>query len=258
MFRKSKVLAKIRSGGVARICCTGNKLPAFPQMAAHFGYDGVWLDAEHRAWDPREAEMMLAQHRAADVDCIWRAATLEKTGLARLLEDGASGLMIPHVSTPEKARMIVEHAKFPPLGDRGLDGAGIDSNYLVGTPPTYIEDANRETYVVAQIETPLALQNLDAIVGTEGIDIFMVGPGDLSLRLGCAPSIKEPKLRAAVEQVAAACKVHGKAWGLPTGNIADAGTLMEMGAQFIVLGNDFIGVMRHLEQCSKELDTLFT
>src|SRR3990172_4415964 len=113
-MRKSKVLAKIRAGKVARICATGHFIPFFPRHAAHFGYDGVWVDAEHRAFDPREVQAFLAYHQLADIDCIWRAATLEKTGLYRLLEDGASGVMIPHVSTPEKAKALVEAVKFPP------------------------------------------------------------------------------------------------------------------------------------------------
>src|SRR5437899_1707590 len=108
MVRKSKILAKIRAGKVARVCSAAHKLPFLPHLAAHFGYDGVWFCAEHRPWDSREIEMMLLQHRLADMDCIWRTQTLEKSGLARLLEDGATALMIPQVSTAEKAAMLVE------------------------------------------------------------------------------------------------------------------------------------------------------
>ena len=103
-MRKSKVLAKIRAGRVARICCTGSPIAFFPAIAAHFHYDGIWLDAEHRVWDPREIETMLGRHHAADIDCMWRPPTKEKNGLYRLLEDGAAGLMIPHVGTAEEAQ----------------------------------------------------------------------------------------------------------------------------------------------------------
>jgi len=256
MFRKSKVLAKVRSGGVARICATAHKLPYYPHLAAHFGYDGVWVCAEHRPWDPREIEMMLLQHHQADVDCIWRAGTLEKTGLARLLEDGATGLMIPHVSTVEKARMLVEYGKFPPVGDRGVDGAGIDGGYWVGKSATYTADANRETFIMAQIETPLAVQNVDAITAVEGLDMVLVGPGDLSLRLGCVPSINDIQLRESVQKVADACKRHGKAWGMPVGSIEDAKRIIDMGCQFVVLGSEFGAIMKHLEECSGQLDSL--
>ena len=99
-MRPSKILKKIRAGKVARICALGHYIPFFPKHAAAFGFDGVWVDGEHRAFNPREAQALMAFHHLADIDCIWRASTLEKTGLYRLLEDGATALMIPHVSTP--------------------------------------------------------------------------------------------------------------------------------------------------------------
>src|SRR5580700_5063740 len=103
-MRKSKVLAKLRAGKVVRLCSTGSPVGYFPALAAHFQYDGIWVDAEHRAWDPCDVEAMIGRHHAAEIDCLWRPSTKEKNALYRLLEDGASGLMIPHVSTPEQAR----------------------------------------------------------------------------------------------------------------------------------------------------------
>src|SRR5437899_615375 len=158
-MRRSKILRKLRGGQVARICAGSNFIPYFPHLAAHFGYDGVWMDAEHRAWNPREIEMMIAAHRLADIDCIWRTPALEKAALSRLLEDGATGLMIPQVNTAERARLLVAATKFPPLGDRGIDGAGLDAGFWVNKPADYVQAANRETFLVVQIETPPALEN---------------------------------------------------------------------------------------------------
>ena len=256
MFRPSKVLAKIRAGGVARICSTGHKLPFYPSVAAHFGYDGVWVCAEHNAWDARECEAMLLQHRLAGIDCIWRTPTLEKSGIARLLEDGATGLMFPHVSTVEKARALVEHAKFPPLGERGLDGGGLDASHWVGRPADYLEKANSETFLVAQIETPLAVANVDAIAAVPGLEILFIGPGDLSLRLGCGASVQDAKLRGAVETVAAACRRQGKAWGMPAGSIADAKIVVDLGGQFLAFGSAFWAIRTHLDECAAQLDAL--
>ena len=91
-MRRSKVLAKLRAGKVARICCTGSPIAFLPAVAAHYHYDGIWLDGEHRAWEAREIETMLGRHHAADIDCMWRPPTKEKNGLYRLLEDGARRL----------------------------------------------------------------------------------------------------------------------------------------------------------------------
>lgn len=253
-MRRSKVLAKIRAGKVARVCSTGYFMPFFPKMAAHHGYDGVWVDGEHRPFDPREAQCFLAHHHLADIDCIWRPPTLEKTALYRLLEDGAAGLMIPHVSTVERARALVEATKFPPLGDRGLDGSSVDGNFYVDLPPTYPADANRETFLVVQIETPLALENVDAIAALPGVDVLFVGPGDLSLRLNCSPAVTDPKIMAAQEKVAAAARKHGKAWGRPVGTPEDAKRIIDMGAQFVAMGSPFIAILRHLEESAAQFD----
>lgn len=255
-MRTSKVLQKLRAGQVARICVGSNFIPYYPHLAAHFGYDGVWLDAEHRAWNPREIETMMAHHRLADVDCIWRPPTIERAGLSRLLEDGATGLMIPQVNTADSARQLVMATKFPPLGDRGLDGATLDAGFWVNKPSDYPRAANRETFLIIQIETPLALQNVDAIAAVEGVDLLFLGPGDLSLRLDCKPSLQDSTLRAALETMVAASKKHRKPWGLPVGTIEDAKTIVDMGGQFIVLGSELWAIHNHLHTCRAQLDSL--
>jgi 4-hydroxy-2-oxoheptanedioate aldolase len=255
-MRASKVLRKLRTGGVARICNVGNFIPYFPHVAASFGYDGVWVDAEHRAWNPREIETMIAQHHLADIDCLWRTPTLEKSGLARLLEDGATALMIPQVNTAERARQLVMATKFPPLGDRGIDGCGMDGGFWVNKPDDYPQRANDETFLVVQIETPMGVQCAEAIAAVEGVDAVFVGPSDLSLRLGCKGSLQEPKLRTALETTVAACKKHGKPWGYPVATIEDARTVLEMGCQLIVLGSEFWAIHKDLKSCSAKLDAV--
>lgn len=253
-MRHSKVLAKIRAGQVARICCTGSPIAFFAAIAAHLRYDGIWMDAEHRVWDPREVETAIGRHHAADIDCIWRPPTKEKNALYRLLEDGATGLMIPHVGSAENARALVNAMKFPPLGDRGFCGGGRDASYWIGKPADYIEQANRETFLVAQIETPQALENVDAIAAVPGVDVLFLGPGDMSIRLGCTPGVNDPAMMESQQKIAAAARRHGKAWGRPVGSAADAKTIIEMGAQFVVHGSEFGALHQHLSQCAAEFD----
>ena len=77
---------------------------------------------------------------------------------------------------------LVEAAKFPPLGNRGLDGAGLDTDYFLQGGPGYTDDANSETFIVAQIESPKAVENVEAIAAVEGVDAVFIGPADLGLR----------------------------------------------------------------------------
>ena len=255
-MRKSKILAKIRAGKVARVCSAGSPIALYPALAAHFHYDGIWVDAEHRVWDPREADAALARHHAADIDCLWRPPTKEKNALYRLLEDGATGLMIPHVATAEQARVLVQAMKFPPLGDRGFCGGGRDANFWVGAPKDYTTQANRETFLTVQIETKEALDNVDAIAAVEGVDVLFLGPGDMSLRLGCTAGVSDPIMLDVQRTIATACRKHGKAWGRPVGTIDDARILIELGGQLVAFGSEFGGLHKHLSECSAQFDQL--
>ncbi|HEY1082075.1 MAG TPA: aldolase/citrate lyase family protein [Prosthecobacter sp.] len=255
-MRKSKIRQKLDAGQVARVCCLGSNVPYYPQMAAHFGYDAVWMDGEHRGWGTREVADLVARHHLADIDCLYRPPTLEKTGLSRLLEDGVSALMIPQVNDVARARQLVEATKFPPLGDRGLDGSGMDSGFWIQRGPDYTRQRNHETVLILQIETPAALESMEAIAALPGADALFLGPGDLSLRLGCTASIRDPKIHEAVERMAAVCKTHGKPWGFPVGNIEDARTVVEMGCQILCLGNEFWAVHDHLKFHGEQLQNL--
>lgn len=255
-MRNSKVLAKLRAGEVARICSLGSPIAFMPALAAHFQYDGIWLDGEHRPWNATELETMLGRHHAADMDCVWRPPTKEKNALYRALEDGATGLMIPHVGSADQAQALVQAIKFPPMGDRGFCGGGRDADYWVGKPADYIQRANAETFLVVQIETPQALEQVDAIAAVPGVEVLFLGPGDMSLRLGCTAGVKDPQMLEVQKKIAEACARHGKHWGRPVGSAADAAALAEMGARFISHGSDFGGLYGHLEACSRDLEGL--
>lgn len=245
-MRKSKVLSKLRAGKVARICCLYHPANMFPTHAAEAGYDGIWLDCEHNTWDMRELQRLLALHKMADIDCIVRPSTLEKIKLYNLLENGATGVLVPHVSTVERAQFLVDSLKFPPLGQRGLDGAGIDNNYFISGTNGYPEAANKETLIGIQIETAEALENVEEIAKVEGIDLLFIGPGDLALRLGCDMSWQEPKMIAAQDRIAKAAQAAGIAWGRPSGTVEDVediADMIRMGARFIAHGSDFEAVL---------------
>jgi len=143
-MRKSKVLAQWQDNQFARFCGMGHVLPFFIRYAAHYKYDGIWLDLEHRNFDAREVQHLQALCHLYDIDCMIRPPTIQRTRLYRYLEDGAAGLMIPFVSDAEMARQIVAATKFPPLGNRGLDGAGLDCNFggdhSWGVPAVFLLD----------------------------------------------------------------------------------------------------------------------
>lgn len=252
-MRKSKTLARIRSGEIIRSCVLGHYIPAYIFHAARVGYDCLWLDLEHRVLTTHEIHSLLALSHLHDIDIMVRPPTLEKTGLYRYLEDGAAGLMIPHVSTAEKAKMLVDAVKFPPIGDRGIDNAGLDADYFIHDADEYVAWANRETFLCVQIETPEGVRNAESIAAVEGVDMVFVGPGDLGLRLRQSG---EMSLDEAWTKVADACKQHDVAFGGPTGAPGEAKKRRDLGAQLLVVSGEFQSMVNGLNEDFRKYDEL--
>lgn len=255
-MRKSKMLAKFRSGGFARVSAMGHYLPFFVRYAAHFNYDGIWFDLEHRAMDQREVQAVLMMCHQHNIDCMVRPPTLERTKLYRYLEDGAAGFLVPLVSEPQMAYDLVQALKYPPLGNRGMDGAGLDGDFgiSVWTPgSTYNDDANRETFIITQVETLQAVANAEEIASIEGITGLFLGPADLNLRIANGPAGHNMTMEKAIETVAAAAQKHNKIWGITAGSVEEIKRYRAMGAQIVPWGGDF-ALMNVLKQCGAELD----
>ena len=258
-MRQSKVLGKWRDNHFARFCSMGHVLPFFIRYAAAYKYDGIWLDLEHRNFDNREVQHLLALCHLYDIDSMVRVPTVQRTRLYRYLEDGATGLMIPLVADATMARDTVAAAKYPPIGNRGLDGAGLDANFGgdAWTPnSSYIDDANRETFIVAQIETPEAVANAEEIAAVPGIDALFVGPADLGLRLDTFPDLNLT-IDEAVARVALASVKHGKVWGRTAASIDEVDRYRRQGSLMIPHGGDF-ALIDALQRASAELDAMLS
>lgn len=235
----------------------GHFLPFFVRYAAHFRFDAIWLDLEHRAMTDREIQALLTLCHLYDIDCMVRPPTLDRNRLYRLLEDGASGFLIPFASDAETARGVVEAVKFPPFGNRGLDGVGLDADFGVESwekGSDYTQEANHETFVFAQIETPEAVIHSDEVAAVEGIDALYVGSGDLGLRLAVKGDSPANALDSAIAKVAEASRYQGKAWGAACGSLEAVAKYWQMGARVITWGGDF-ALRQVLRDYSVQLDS---
>ncbi len=241
-MRTSLARSRLRQGLPVRIACQYYPTAMMPAHAAKAGYDAIWLDGEHNTWDRRELQRMIALHHLANIDCIVRTGSRNATDLYHLLEDGATGLMIPLVHTPEDAAALAQAVKFYPVGQRGLDGASLDNDFYLQGTAAYPAAANEQTLLILQIESAEGLANIDAIAATKGVDGLFIGPGDLALRLGCPLDWKHPKMMAAQASIAAAAARHGVAWGRPSGTAEDIAAIAKLGARLIAHGSDFSGI----------------
>jgi 4-hydroxy-2-oxoheptanedioate aldolase len=261
-MRKSKSLAKIRAGKAVKLAMMGHFIPGFVAHAADNGFDAIWLDLEHRPMDAREIQALMVYFHLYDIDCIIRPPTREKGQLYRYLEDGATGLIMPLVETAEEARDLVSKVKFPPLGDRGLEGRGLDGNFglTTGDPNAkagFIEQANAETLLVIQMESPSAVMNAEAIAAVEGVDVIFAGPTDFDIRARQDPEDQRMSWEEALERLVDASKKTGKAWGVMPRTIDHVKNVAGMGAQFVPYGIDIALLIGGLKKSASELDEVY-
>ncbi|MBQ6544624.1 MAG: hypothetical protein IJL72_02685 [Lachnospiraceae bacterium] len=255
-MRRSKTLEKIRNGGWA--LCTGVAVGGarICELAGHLDYDCLWLDMEHKPFTQMEIFHMIAASRAADVDCVVRVRKQGYLDYFRALEDGAAGIMVPHVKTAEEAAEIARNAKYPPLGKRGIDLAGADCRYMLDDAKESLAFANRETFVMIQIEDRESLDVLDEIAQVPGIDAFFIGPADLSMSLGVFGEKNSPAMETAIERIAKTAEKYGKWWGIPVGSPEAGQKYLDMGASFLNYSGDLGAIVREFTRAKKEFGAL--
>lgn len=194
------------------------KNPAISFLAKNAGLDFLLYDCEHSHYNFETLHDIFVTGNAMGFDSFVRVAELSKDWISRILDSGATGIMVPMTETPEQAKEIVKWAKFTPIGDRGYGSGLAHSNYQAGGKHVDVMDTqNKRVVVIAQIETELGVNNADAIAATEGIDVLLIGPNDLSISLGIPGDLMNQKELDAIAKVAAACKKNGKGFGLHAG-----------------------------------------
>lgn len=216
MLRTNRVLQRLRAGRyVLFFSPTPYASPKLVEMAGLIGFDGVWIDMEHQDYDYDQVFDMCLACRATNMEAMVRIRKSGDHAVYRAFEAGATGIMVPHVKTGEEARWVVRNAKFYPEGLRGVDGAEAAAAYALVPTPKYMEHVNRETFVALQIEDAEALDHLEDIASTPGVDILFFGAQDLSQSLGIPWQFDHPRMIEARMKVAEAARAHGKWWGCP-------------------------------------------
>jgi 4-hydroxy-2-oxoheptanedioate aldolase len=250
-MRFSRVKAKLRKGEPVLVTCCHFIDPSVYELVSLLGFDGIWLDLEHHATSDETAAALMRAARVGRSDVIARPAKGEFMRMGRLLEAGAQGIMYPRCESAEEAAELVRWAKFAPQGERGVDGASGDNPYCSMPMPPYLRAANDHTLLIVQLESPTALDRAEAIARVPGIDVLMLGPGDLSVIAGIPYQFDHPLIADAHRRVAAAAKGAGKWWGTVSGGPEHTQQLFELGARFICHGCDLIMVKQGMEQIQK-------
>lgn len=238
-MRENKVKRALRAGGVSlgtmvfEFATTG-----VARLAAEAGAEFVVFDMEHTGWGLETIRMLMATARAADLVPMVRVPATQYHFLARALDVGAMGLMVPMVESAEQARLIVQSAKYPPLGRRGTAFGIAHDDYQPGDNVAKMSSANEETLLIAQVETAVGLENLEAIAGVEGIDVLWIGHHDLTTSMGIPGEFSHPRYRIAVHAILDAAGRHGKPVGLMTSTVDQGRELLAQGFRILAYGGD--------------------
>jgi 2-keto-3-deoxy-L-rhamnonate aldolase RhmA len=205
------------------------------------GYDFVVIDEEHAPFDRAITDTVLLAARASNIAGIVRVSSDDPAKILSCLDCGATGVLVPHVATVEKARAVAAAARYRG-GRRGYSGSPRAGGY--GATPVWnlVDEQDASVCAIAMIEDPEALDHIEAIAAVEGIHALFIGRGDLTVALG-AKSSADASVRNAVDRVIAAAKKIGKPVCVMVANAAEAKEFAELGASAFIISSDQ-GLMR--------------
>lgn len=223
-MRPNAMKAKFASGEPAYGCSVMIPSPQAVEMIGHAGFEWVLIDMEHGAIGLETAEVMIMAAEASGITPIVRPPGNASADITAAMDRGAAGVQIPHVNTVDDARRAVAAVKFGPGDRRGLAAGTRPDRYgLAEAMPDFVERSNAESLVCIQLEHARAIDNIDALLEVEDVDVFFIGPSDLSQSMGYPGNPKADVVKSAVERTLERIVAAGKTPGMPAAfdNVAD-------------------------------------
>jgi 2-dehydro-3-deoxyglucarate aldolase/4-hydroxy-2-oxoheptanedioate aldolase len=212
--------------------------PGMSAILANAGCRFVFYDMEHTGLGYETLKWLFSTCRGLPIEPMVRVPRGEYTFLARALDLGARGVMVPMVESEDHARSIVQACRYPPLGRRGAAFGFAQCDYAGGDVGEKIRAYHERTLVVAQIETERGLEQVEKIAAVDGIDVLWVGHFDLSNFMGIPGQFQASEFDAAMRRVAQVARAHGKAAGFMATDAAWIARVREMGYTMIAVGTD--------------------
>src|SRR5262245_45852927 len=237
----NRIRDRLARGEVA--LCMGTRLARTAEIAMiadSCGFAALYVDMEHCPISLDDAAQICVAALPVGIAPLVRIAGHQFDDATRLLDMGALGIICPNVSTRAQAEVFARACRFPPLGERSVAGAGPLQGYRTTPLGDVNKEGNAATTLISMLETPEGISNAEAIAAVPGIDVLLIGSNDLCTAMGIPGDLKSPKLRAAYETVAKACKAHKKHLGIG-GIRTDAAyvtELVKLGARFVIAGSD--------------------
>ncbi|MDB5847876.1 MAG: 2,4-dihydroxyhept-2-ene,7-dioic acid aldolase [Rhodoferax sp.] len=211
--------------------------PFVAELMANAGYDTVTVDLQHGLHDYASAVACLQAMQAHGATVFARVPSNEVSIIGKLLDAGVVGIICPMVNSAADAKKLVDACRYPPWGERSF---GPTRAMLHAGVASYVERANEEVIVLVMIETREAVENVEQIVATPGLDGVYIGPSDLGLSLGFGTGLdrQEPEMLRAIERILEVAHRGGKYAGIHTGGADYAARMLAQGFDFATLPSD--------------------
>lgn len=212
--------------------------PGLGQIIAAAGVDFIFLDMEHSGFGIGDAKRAIAGFRAGDLPVMVRPPSNAYHHIARVMDIGADGLVMPMVGSGDEAAHIVSCMKYPPMGQRGVALNIAHDRYVPGDTAKGLAAANRRTALAVLIETEDGIRNIDAIAATKGVDCLWIGHFDLSCSLGIPGQFDHPDFKKASARVKRAARKHDRALGRLAGTPEETIALHRQGYDLLCYSGD--------------------
>jgi 2-keto-3-deoxy-L-rhamnonate aldolase RhmA len=230
---------RLATGGFVKSCMLSElSTPNLARMFHGFGFDCLLIDCEHGYFDMAEIANLIAVSSGYNFPIIIRVAQGRQWDAVKYLDMGADGILLVNVCSPAQAEELVELCLYAPKGDRGVSTFRAHTNYTNGNTLEIMRKANDKNLVIAQIESPEAIEVIDKIAETPGLDGILLGPNDFTQHAGFFGQYEHSIVEDAIEKMVAAAKRYGKWSGVITNNEKLLCRCAEAGMRFFSAGSE--------------------
>ena len=222
--------------------------PGIPIILKNAGCQFIIFDMEHGGLSLEQFKTLAIISNANSISPLIRIPEVNYNYVARALDLGAAGIMAPMVNTYEEAQNIVQSSKYPPNGVRGAGFGFAHDNYKNESPLSYINTANSKLINIIQIESKLALENVEEIAAIDGVDCLWVGHFDLTNFLGIPGQFGSDTYFNSIKRVVAAAKLNKKSLGIMVNNQDELKMYSDLGFNMIAVGTEMSILSRSISQ----------
>lgn len=239
-MQKNRAKARLEAGecvyGTSVEYCLDPEISLLLQKA---GLDLFFIDTEHQAASYRDIRAICRTARDFNIPALVRVTQNEPALITRALDCGALGIVVPRVHSAAEAQAAIAAIRYTPQGNRGFGMHSIMTNFDWAEPVSMMAEANRETLAICQVESRQALESVEEIARTPGLDSLFIGPYDLSISMGIAEQFRSAEFWRAVDRVVAACKANRIAAALQTGEMWILKEARRRGVRLLYYSGDF-------------------